>query len=172
MKKRLTGFTLTELMTVVIIVAILAGIGFGSYKKAVERSHFTEGQVAGSNVLESVNRYYYDNPDLDEISRSRPKVEYLDIDLSNSGICTQFGEKDYCLRTKYFEVVIYDGRVQVNRVQNDTLKDYYFVFYPDYYSEHHEEECNSRTEVGYDLCKTMGYIYCSGSGQQYICKKQ
>ena len=56
MKLTKYGFTLTELMVVVIIIAILAGLGLGSYKKAVERSHFTEGLQAVNAVAEAVTR--------------------------------------------------------------------------------------------------------------------
>lgn len=154
------GFTLTELMAVVIIIAILAGIGFGSYKKSVERSHFTEGLVAGNTVLEAVNRYYYDNPDLSAAARKRPKMDYLDVDLSNAKACTASTASDYCRRTRYFEVIIYDWGVQVNRVQGNSNKDYYFYLYPDF-AGRYTDQCISRNDAGADLCKSMGYTSCS-----------
>lgn len=165
------GFTLTELMAVVIIIAILAGIGLGSYRKAVERSHFTEGLVDGNAILEAVNRYYYDNPDLSDSERKRPKVDYLDIGLSNARSCTINPNKDYCLRTKYFEIVVQSWGVQVNRVQNNAVKDYYFYLYPDFATGHYPDQCISRSATGHDLCVTMGYTNCSGSGSYYSCTK-
>lgn len=169
LKQNKKAFTLTELMAVVIIIAILAGIGFGTYKKAVERSRFNEGLVAGNAVLESVTRYYYDNPDLTVTERKRPKAEYLDIGISNSGDCTS-GSREYCFKTKYFEIIIQNWGVQVNRMQGTTPKDYYLYLYPDF-SGRQLDACLSRSETGYDLCKLMGYNSCSGSGASYTCRK-
>ncbi len=167
-KKFSTGFTLTELMAVVIIVAILAGIAFGSYKKAVERSHFAEGQVAGATVAEAVARYYYDNMDT-SYEEDRPKAAYLDVGFANNRACTVSSQKDYCFRTKYFEVEIQsDGSIKVTRVQGNRAKDYYFYYYPVGVKT---ETCGSISVAGGDLCKSMGYTSCSGSGSNLVCKK-
>ena len=104
MKLTKHGFTLTELMAVVIIIGILAGIGFGSYQKAIERSRFSEGLAAGAAVQEAVNRYYYENTDLASSARKYPKIAYLDISLANAKECAT--KSDYCVRTKYFEVIV------------------------------------------------------------------
>lgn len=165
------GFTLTELMAVVIIIAILAGIGFGSYKKSVERSHFTEGLVAGNTILESAIRYYYDNPDLSDTQRKRPKMDYLDVGLSNGKTCTALSDKDYCVKTKYFEMTVQNWGVQVNRVQGSILKDYYFNLYSGLDGTRQKDVCGARSLAGADLCHMMGYTSCSGSGATQICRK-
>lgn len=165
-----TGFTLTELMAVVIIVAILAGIAFGSYKKAVERSHFAEGQVAGATVAEAVARYYYDNMDTSYQS-ARPKAAYLDVGFANNRACTVSSQKDYCFRTKYFEVEIQsNSAIKVTRVQGNQAKDYYFYYYPEFLGVK-TETCGSISVAGGDLCKSMGYTSCSGSGSNLQCRK-
>lgn len=164
------GFTLTELMAVVIIVAILAGIALSSYKKAVERSRFAEGLAAGAAVAEAVSRFDYEN-DGTSFETSRPKISQLDIGFENDRKCTQSSDADYCFKTRYFEVIVLNSnRIQVNRVQGSTLKDYYFYFYPESRSRS-SERCCSRSQLGADLCKTMGYTSCSGSGIILQCTK-
>ena len=168
-KKFSTGFTLTELMAVVIIVAILAGIALGSYKKAVERSHFAEGQVAGATVAEAVARYYYDNMDT-SYEEARPKAAYLDVGFANNRACTVSSQKDYCFRTKYFEVEVQKNLIKVTRVQGNKAKDYFLYYFPEFLGAQ-TETCGSTTVTGGDLCKSMGYTSCSGSGASLLCKK-
>ncbi len=165
------GFTLTELMAVVIIVSILAGIAIGSYKKAVERSHFAEGLSAGAAVAEAVSRFDYENEGTSFETR-RPKISQLDIGFENDRKCTQWtSDADYCFKTRYFEVIVLNSnRIQVNRVQGNSLKDYYFYFYPESRSRT-AEQCCSRSQLGADLCKNMGYTSCSGSGSSVQCSK-
>ena len=55
------GFTLMELLIVVIIIALLSAISFGYYKKSVEHSRFSEGLQAASAISEAINRAYFDD---------------------------------------------------------------------------------------------------------------
>ena len=168
------GFTLTELMAVVIILAILTGVGAGSYKKAVERSRFTDGLVAGTTLAEAVSRYYYDNPDLTLGQRLDPKPEYLDVSLSNAKKCTVYSDPDACVKTKYFEYIIQSGVVRAARVHNGQIP-YYLSIYSEvlnslFPSYQRETQCSANTDAGYDLCRTMGYTSCKGTGLR-ICTK-
>lgn len=161
MKLTKYGFTLTELMVVVIIIAILAGLGLGSYKKAVERSHFTEGLQAVNAVAEAVTRYYYDNPDASD--RRQPAMDRLDIALSNADTnkrtCRAVGTQDnkYCARTKYFEVRVYDGYVSADRVKGNNTGDYTIFSYPQLGTSAQQDVCRGNTTVGSDLCVSLGY---------------
>ena len=165
MKLTKHGFTLTELMAVVIIIGILAGIGFGSYQKAIERSRFSEGLAAGAAVQEAVNRYYYENTDLSDGSRKYPKMAYLDIGLANAKDCAS--KNDYCVRTKYFEVIVNNtGRVYAYHMKGNTRQLYYLLWLPSFDSSRKGEACvpfGSNTTEGADFCKSMGYTVQSGS---------
>lgn len=165
MKLTKHGFTLTELMAVVIIIGILAGIGFGSYQKAIERSRFSEGLAAGASVQEAVNRYYYENTDLSEASRKHPKIAYLDIGLANAKDCAT--KSDYCVRTKYFEVLVNtSGWVYAYHMKGTTRQLYYIRWFPSFYSARKGEACasfGSNSTEGADFCKSMGYTVQSGA---------
>lgn len=165
MKLTKHGFTLTELMAVVIIIGILAGIGFGSYQKAIERSRFSEGLAAGAAVQEAVNRYYYENTDLSDRARKRPKMAYLDIGLANAKDCAT--KSDYCIRTKYFEVSVDTlGWVYAYHMKGTTRQLYYIRRFPSFYSARKGEACipfGGNSTEGADFCKSMGYTAQSGS---------
>ena len=156
MKLTKYGFTLTELMVVVIIIAILAGLGLGSYKKAVERSHFTEGLQAVNAVAEAVTRYYYDNPDASD--RRQPAMDRLDIALSNAEkrTCRTVATQDskYCARTKYFEVRIYNGRVSADRVKGNNTGDYSIFSYPQFNAQ--QDVRRGNTSLPSELCVSLG----------------
>jgi type IV pilus assembly protein PilE len=55
------GFTLIEMMIVVVIVAILASIAFPSYQEYMRRSYRAEGQAFLNDVAARQERYYSQN---------------------------------------------------------------------------------------------------------------
>lgn len=50
------GFTLMEVLTVVIIVGVLASLAIPSYRKVIERSRFTKAQVMAKSLHDSCER--------------------------------------------------------------------------------------------------------------------
>lgn len=55
------GVTLMELMIVVAIVGILAGVAFPAYKAYVDRAKRSEGKVFLMEIAARQERYYFDN---------------------------------------------------------------------------------------------------------------
>lgn len=54
------GFTLIELMIVVVVIGILASIAYPSYQSAVERSRRSDGQAALLQAAQLLERCYTD----------------------------------------------------------------------------------------------------------------
>ena len=59
--KRITGFTLVELMIVVAIVGILAAIAYPSYIDSVRKGKRAEGRAAVTALLQQQERYFTQN---------------------------------------------------------------------------------------------------------------
>lgn len=158
------GFTLSELMAVVVIVAILASVAVGSYRGAIERSHMTEAYNVGSAVLEAVNRYYYDNRY--EATRECPKFTDLDTEINSNKVSECDTIKDYCWKTRYFQIEIPQAsgntctaaEVKAKRLNNK----YTLVFYPDFSTTRSAEKCvYGDNAAGQNICQSAGYKNCS-----------
>ena len=153
------GFTLTELLAVVIIIAILSGIASGSYKKSVEQSRFSDGLRMATTVAEAVDRHYFDT------KVQRPKISQLDISFDNQQSCG-----DYCVKTKYFQTTITNnGYVEAARSSGQ----YKVRVYSNAFGSNTRQEpvCMALNEEGKNFCGAMGYTSCTGTGYPKTCSK-
>lgn len=81
------GFTLVELIVVVIIIGILAAVGIPQYRKALERSRGAEAYAGLGHMQEAEKVYYVSNETY--LATSDPMTDAeettLDISLPQSG---------------------------------------------------------------------------------------
>ena len=61
MKKGASGFTLLELMIVVVVVAILAAVALPSYRDYITRSQLAEAYTNLADVSTKLELYFQDN---------------------------------------------------------------------------------------------------------------
>ncbi len=159
------GFTLVELLSVVIIIAILSSLSLGYYKRSVEQSRFAEGLSAASALVEAVNQSYFDQQ-MEGVSSpvKRPKVKTLDVALSNSEASDA---NPYSLFTPRFEVRIEtNGNVRAYRGSASSYK-YYVNVQPNFASSNANKiTCEAtgavNTTDGKTFCESVGYNSCSG----------
>ncbi|MBQ3667558.1 MAG: prepilin-type N-terminal cleavage/methylation domain-containing protein [Elusimicrobiaceae bacterium] len=152
------GFTLTELMAVVIIIALLAILSTGYYKRSVEQARFSEGLMAASAIVEGVNRDYLEQKmnGIDEVSI--PAINQLDISLSGAG-CTS----DSC-ETQYFTVTVdSDTGVTTATRKNGTYANAYSIQIQPHFAASNRDQiaCVGNSEDGQTFCESMGYTACT-----------
>ena len=91
-KKFTKGFTLLELLIVVVIIGILAGIALPQYQMAVGRARFSTLKSITKSVQQAAQRYYLAN-------NVYTHVRNLDIEIPTDIYCavqTTTGELSYC----------------------------------------------------------------------------
>ena len=69
------GFTLVEILIVVVIIGILAAVAIPTYFKYVERGYASDAKVQIKNILENSKLYYSEN---DEFPEDKTKMTELE----------------------------------------------------------------------------------------------
>lgn len=156
----LRGFTLTELLAVVIIVSILSSIAAGTYKKAVERSRFNDGLNIATTIQEAADRYTYEHDGTSTVDKNK-----LDMAFDNMKECSPVSNS--CIQTNYFTVTIANG--QTNAMRKTGL--YQVRVYSGVIGSNTraEPKCVGKQAQGKNFCISVGYSSCTASGNWYVC---
>lgn len=142
------AFTLAELMAVVVIIAILAGIALGSYTKSVERGAFTEAKTLSHQIAAARDTYYYDRIYGGNSASMPTNFSSLALELPGASNSSYTG-KNFTFsisNTSYVKATHVDGGYGLCVYQEANAS-----------GKVSEEKCFGTTDAGKDFCKSMGY---------------
>ena len=141
------AFTLAELMAVVVIISILAGIAIGSYRRSVDRAKFADGRSLAHQVAAARDTYYYDRVYNGETASMPTSFSLLPLEFNGASGSTYNGDN--------FKVYI--GNVNYVRA-DDNDGNYGICVY---------QEANKRGKVSGEKCiyyNTDGNEFCQSMG--------
>ena len=166
------GFTLTELLTVIVIIGILGGIGLGSYRKGIDRARFAEGLSNAHAIAAAVDEYYYNNNSRPpQYLSNRVGIPLKNATVSGNRVTTDNFVYDYKPYYDASDLSLNASDRRVIATSQNANTQYNIVVYTrmaeDAYGAPRPDQCNKAA----DFCKSMGYKNCTGSGTGSVCTK-
>ena len=106
------GFTLLELLIVVLIIGILAAIALPQYRKAVGKAELAQVTSATKAIQNAQERYYLIH------GKYTSNINNLDINLPNGNvICSIYVPFSICRNKNYVIAHYYSQRVEDNQIE-------------------------------------------------------
>ena len=115
------GFTLIELMVVVLIIGILSAIALPQYEMAVEKSRISEAMINAKAIVDASQRYFQANPNETTITNKR---QIADVDL-RGGTWNSAGTA-YTTDLFVYQLGGAEGTVDVYRTDTGNVSSYIY----------------------------------------------
>lgn len=149
------GFTLLELLVVVMIIGILSSIALPQYKKAVEKARVTEGLVVLKALADAQERYLQANPGETGVTK---RTQVADVDLKGGVWWVGAGNTSDRFATEHFVyTLVGDGQIKGERAdhpqQNMTTRPKYTITY----QADGTRGCTATTEYAY-ICTMFEHM--------------